>query len=313
MRFSSIGDIILTSPVVRCLKKQLNADIHFITKSSYIEILENNPYIDKIHSFHSSLNEVMRDIRKENFDWIIDLHHNLRSSKLKVLGVKHKSFRKLNIKKFILTTFGINFLPKLHIVDRYMQTVSHLGIQNDNLGIDFFIPKRDKLTLRDIDDFFQEEYISFAIGGQHKTKILPTEKIIEICKNLNKKIVLIGGKEDEKRGERIQKKIGKQIFNACGKFTINQSAYIVNQSEYIITHDTGMMHIASALNKKIISVWGNTIPDFGMYPYNPHVENKIIEVKGLSCRPCSKIGFNKCPKGHFNCMNKIDVNLFLNK
>jgi len=311
VRFSSIGDIVLTSPVVRCLKKQLGAEVHFITKSAYICILQNNPHIDKIHTFNFSLQEVIKDIKNEKFDWIIDLHHNFRSSQLKRIGVKSKSFHKLNSKKFIFTKFGINLLPKLHIVDRYLHTISHLGVKNDNLELDYFLSNKDEIDISEIDKSLENGYITFAIGGHHNTKILPSEKIISICKKIDRNIILIGGKEDWERGKLISNSVGKNIFNTCGNFTINQSAYLVKNSEYIITHDTGMMHIAAAYKIKIISVWGNTVPDFGMSPYLPNVENKTIQVENLSCRPCSKIGFQNCPKGHFKCMNLIDENLFI--
>ena len=98
-----------------------------------------------------------------------------------------------------------------------------------------------------------------------------------------------------------------------GKFSIGQSAYLIKKAKYVFTNDTGMMHIAAAFKKKIYSVWGNTIPGFGMTPYLANSASKIIEVRDLFCRPCSKIGFDRCPKGHFNCMNRIDENLFLSK
>jgi len=119
----------------------------------------------------------------------------------------------------------------------------------------------------------------------------------------------LGGKEDFEKGERISNSIGENVFNACGKFNINQSASLVKQAKKVITNDTGLMHIAAAFRKDIISLWGNTIPEFGMFPYMPGDENKshILEVKDLSCRPCSKLGYKSCPKKHFDCMQKIDV------
>ena len=110
------------------------------------------------------------------------------------------------------------------------------------------------------------------------------------------------------RGEEIvHRSTNKRIYNACGKLNLNQSASVVKQADVLITHDTGLMHIAAAFEKKIVSVWGNTVPEFGMYPYQKEENFKIVEVKDLSCRPCSKIGHKKCPKGHFDCMQKIDV------
>ena len=306
VRFSSIGDIVLTTPVVRMLKKQLNVEVHFLTKSIYVSLLKNNPYIDAVYQIDSSIAEVIADLKKENYDYIIDLHNNLRTQILKFrLGVASRSFKKLNMEKFILTAFKRNSLPEAHIVDRYLETVTYLGVQNDNEGLDVFLSEADKVELK----LFPKGYIVFVIGGKHATKVLPNKKIISIIKKVGKPVVLIGGPEDAGRGEEIIAQTENTI-NTCGKHSLLQSAFLIQQAHSVITHDTGMMHIAAAFKKKIYSVWGNTVPAFGMYPYKADKESKIIEVKGLNCRPCSKIGYDKCPKGHFRCMQEIDENLF---
>ena len=309
VRFSSIGDIVLTTPVVRMLKKQLNAQVHYLTKSSYVSLLKNNPYIDSVYQIENSITEVIADLKKEKYHYVIDLHSNLRTQILKFrLGMPAKSFNKLNMEKFMLTNFKLDKMPKIHIVDRYLETVKHLGVKNDNQGLDFFLSANDKLDI----SIFPKNYIVFVIGGQHATKILPNEKIISIIKKVNKPVLLIGGPEDAYRGEDIAKACSK-VVNTCGKYSILHSASLVQQATMVITHDTGMMHIAAAFNKKIYSVWGNTVPEFGMYPYLESEQSKRIEVKGLNCRPCSKIGYDKCPKGHFKCMQEIDENLFLSE
>ena len=307
VRFSSIGDIVLTTPVVRMLKKQLNAQVHYLTKSSYVSLLKNNPYIDSVYQIENSITEVIADLKKEKYDYVIDLHSNLRTQILRLrLGVPAKSFNKLNMEKFMLTNFKIDNMPKVHIVDRYLETVKHLGVKNDNQGLDFFLSTTDKIDI----SIFPKDCIVFVIGGQHATKILPNEKIISIIKKVNKPVLLVGGPEDFERGEQIITNTNNTI-NTCGKYSILQSASLVQQAKMVITHDTGMMHIAAAFQQKIYSVWGNTVPEFGMYPYMESEESKRIEVKGLNCRPCSKIGYDKCPKGHFKCMQEIDENLFL--
>ena len=309
VRFSSIGDIVLTSPVVRMLKKQLNAEVHFLTKSAYVSLLKNNPYIDSVYQIDASINEVIGDLKKENYDYVIDLHNNLRTQILKFkLGVPSRSFNKLNMEKFMLTTFKMDSIPKVHIVDRYLDTVLHLGIKNDNEGLDFFLSAKDEVDV----SCFPNNYTAFVIGGQHATKILPTKKIISIIKNIDKPVLLIGGPEDGYRGEEIAKACDK-VVNTCGKYSVLASASLIKQAEMVITHDTGMMHIAAAFGQKIYSVWGNTVPEFGMYPYKASASSKRIEVQNLSCRPCSKIGYSKCPKGHFKCMQEIDENLFLSE
>ena len=308
VRFSSIGDIVLTTPVVRMLKTQLNTEVHFLTKAPFVSLFKNNPYVDSVFQIDKSINEVISDLKKENYDYVIDLHSNLRTQILKLkLGVTAKSFNKLNWEKFLLTNFKTNILPDVHIVDRYLDTVKFLGITNDNKGLDFFLSDADKVDLAES----PKDYIAFVIGGQHATKILPTAKIISICKKLNKAVLLIGGPDDKARGDEISK--ASDAINTCGDHSLLQSAFLIKNSAYVISHDTGMMHIAAAFKKKIYSVWGNTIPEFGMYPYLSDKNSKMIEVQDLSCRPCSKIGYDKCPKGHFKCMQEIDENQFLSE
>lgn len=315
IRFSSIGDIVLTSPVVRCIKEQKpEIEIHFLTKKSFKSLLENNPYISKIHTIEKNVSEVIEDLKKENFDFIVDLHHNLRSAETKLkLNKPSCSFQKLNLKKWLLVNMKVNKMPDLHVVDRYLKTVETLGIKNDNKGLDFFIPTKDEINLSSLPITHQNGYIGFVIGAKFATKKLPTSKIISICKKLNQPIILLGGKEDITVANEIEKELGANIYNTCGKYNLNQSASLIKQANKIISHDTGLMHIAAAFKKEIISVWGNTIPALGFAPYLPHSSSKIVEVRNLSCRPCSKIGYDKCPKGHFKCMMEIDEGKIINK
>jgi ADP-heptose:LPS heptosyltransferase len=307
IRFSSIGDIVLTSPVVRCLKEQIEGlELHYLSKRSFEPVLAGNPHIDKLHFFENSLSECISDLKKEKFDHVIDLHHNLRTLLIKTgLGVNSRSFDKLNWKKWLLVNFKKNILPPIHIVDRYLQTIEFLGVKNDGKGLDYFLT--NEYDLKNMLPQSHLNFISVVIGAQHGTKRLPIDRLIELCNKIDYPVVLLGGLEDAERGEKIALKAGKHVFNACGKFKLDQSAFLIKMSEKVISHDTGLMHIAAAFNKKILSVWGNTVPEFGMYPYKVD-HSYIFEVKGLSCRPCSKIGNDTCPKGHFNCMNSINLN-----
>ena len=323
LRFSSIGDIVLTTPVVRALKTQLDhAQIHYATKIQYLDILAANPYIDKLHLLNESLTELIQELKQEKFDFIVDLHHNLRTFRIKsALGTKSFSYNKLNIEKWLMVNLKINKLPNVHIVDRYIETVQSLGIKMDALGLDYFVPEKDEVPTEWLPEEFQKEYVVYAIGAQHATKKLPLNRMIELCDRINRPLILIGGKEDFETGEGIAQffertpenshheqkllEMNKKtvIYNACGKFNINQSASIVKKSMCVFTHDTSMMHIAAAFKKEVFSIWGNTIPSFGMYPYRTRFT--ILENNNLDCRPCSKIGFQKCPKGHFKCMNEV--------
>jgi len=299
---------VLTTPVVRCIKKQLQgAEVHYLTKKAFLPVVQYNPYIDKIYSIESDVAEVMEDLRNEKYDFIVDLHHNLRTMQVKRgLKINSASFPKLNIEKWLMVNLKINRLPHIHIVDRYFKAVGSLNVKNDGAGLDYFISTQDEVDINTLPTSHSKGFIGFVIGAKHNTKQLPEHKIISICKKINSTIVLLGGPEDAEKGERIAKEVGDKIYNACGKYTINQSASLVKQANKIITHDTGLMHIASAFKKDIISVWGNTIPEFGMYPYMPGKGSHIMEVKGLGCRPCSKLGYTACPKKHFKCMEEIN-------
>lgn len=315
IRLSSIGDIVLTTPVVRCLKNQIaDAEIHFVTRKQFFPVIEANPFIDKIIVIQDKIDAVIPALKAENYDCIIDLHKNFRSKGIRFkLKQKSTTFSKINIQKWLIVNFQIDRLPDVHIVDRYFEAVDILGVKNDNLGLDYFIPERDEIDLDTLPFNNNHDFIGWAIGGKHKTKIFPENKIIEVINEIEKPVVLIGGPEDSEKGERIKRLVGNRVFNACGKFNLNQSASLVRNASLILTNDTGLMHVAAAFRKKIISFWGNTIPQFGMYPYMPGDEMKsdIVEVNNLACRPCSKLGYNKCPKKHFDCMNRIEIKRIL--
>ena len=308
IRFSSIGDIVLTTPVIRCLKEQVEgAEVHYFTKKAFLPVLSGNPYIDQIHVLDNSLSEIIKQLKQINFDYVIDLHHNLRTTIVKTrLNILAFSFNKLNIEKWLLVNMKINRLPNVHIVDRYLETTKVFDVNNDGKGLDYFIDTKDEISINDLPGTHQNGYAGFVIGAKHNTKRLPRTKIVSMVQMLKLPVIVMGGKEDSEDGDYIQQQSGELCYSACGKYNLGQSASLVKQANVIITHDTGLMHIASAFHKKIISIWGNTIPEFGMYPYLPHADSQIVEVKGLKCRPCSKIGYKTCPKGHFKCMNEIN-------
>jgi len=320
LRFSSIGDIVLTTPVVRQLKMQVpNARVHFATKPAYRSLLEANPYVAKTHVLSGSLGELVRELRAERFDFIVDLHNNLRTRliRLRLPGVPGRAFDKLNVQKWLLVNFKINQLPPVHIVDRYRAAAAPLGIRDDGGGLDYFIPPGQEVDVAATlpAGFRAGEYAAVAIGAQHATKRLPVEKLIELVAKLAPRpVVLLGGPEDESTGHVIALALQNAsttspVHNACGQFSLHQSASLVRQAAFVVSHDTGLMHIAAAFGKEIFSVWGNTVPQFGMYPYRTPFQ--ALEVPGLSCRPCSKIGFAECPQGHFRCMRDQDLNLGL--
>lgn len=317
IRFSSIGDIVLTTPVVRCLKNQLeDIELHVLTKKKFSSLFKKNTYVDKVFEFDASLKDNIKELKAENYDYVVDLQKNKRSKRVtSSLRCPHSSFPKLNFKKFLLTAFKLNLMPDIHIVDRYFEAVRELGVKNDMKGLDFFISEENHYDISKLPSAFQNGFHAFVIGGTYKTKILPAVKIVEVIKKLQEPVVLLGGPDDVERANEVLSAVNENVVSLAGKINLEQSAYLVKIAKSVLTNDTGLMHIAAAFHKNIVSVWGNTVPELGMYPYLPNEKEKchIVERKDIRCRPCSKLGFKDCPKKHFRCMMEIDADVVAEK
>lgn len=307
IRFSSIGDILMTTPVLRCLKSQLpDVEVHFLTKKKFHFVLQDNPHIDKFYLLEDSLGKVTDALRKEKYDYIADLHHNLRSLLVKIsLRRKSSAYYKANIEKWLMVNFKINRLPHTHTSERFLKTLQPLGVQDDGKGLDYYF--HGPYSLQEmLPATHLSSYTGFIIGGSYFTRRMPNEKIAAIIDRLNGPVVLLGGPEDRERGQAIGQLTKGSTFNACGLFSFDQSAFLVKNARHIITHDTSLMHVAAAFDKKIVSVWGHNLPEFGNYPFRVS-DSSIVGITGLPCRPCSKNGTRTCPQKHFKCMRTIDA------
>ena len=317
VRFSSIGDIVLTTPVLRAIKTQRpDVEIHYLTRKSYTSLLKHNPHIQKLYSFDQHINEIILELKKEQYDLIVDLHKNIRTLRLKfALKRPSSSFEKENFKKWFLVNFKKDTLPKVHVVDRYFSAVKTLNVFSDYKPGELFIAPEETVDTLVQFGLQAKKYVTIAIGAQFGTKRMPEHLVAQIIEKCSNPILIVGGPEDRERGTRIVELCPeKNMINTCGELTIMESASVVSKSATLLTGDTGMMHIAACFDVPIVSVWGNTVPALGMYPYYPNQTEKynIHEVTNLKCRPCSKIGFQECPKKHFNCMILQNVDAIAN-
>jgi ADP-heptose:LPS heptosyltransferase len=312
IRFSSIGDIILATPAIRCTKLQLpDAEIHFLSKRSMKEVTIANPYIDRFHYYDHNMKELINDLKNENFDYIIDLHKNFRSYRIrKALCVKTYSYKKQSLQKFFLTKLHINGMSGRHISLRSLDAVRGLGVKDDGKGLDYFIPEESEIRNDDLPLSHQLGYLAIVIGASYYTKKLPVEKLKELCRQISYPVILVGGSEDISEGNEVASADPVKIYNACGKFNLNESADIIRKAKLVISHDTGMQYVASAFQKKILAVWGGTSPKLDVEPFygtTALARHKNFIVPSLSCQPCSNYGTRKCPKGHFRCMLNQDT------
>ena len=296
--------------MIRALHKQLNAELHFVTKTRYAELLKHSPYLEQVHTLESDINELTKDLKELAFDHVIDLHKNWRSKKLiRALGRKHSSYNKRSIDRWILVHLKIDRLKNQHIVDRYFTAVQFLNVKNDNAGLDLFFSDASQLPT----ELKEKDYAVVVIGTQHATKDIPEKLIVDTLDKLKVRIVLVGGKEHLDSGLKIEAESTCHILNYVGKTDLLTSAKIIEHAQYVIAPDTGMMHIAAALKKPLVAIYGSTSSKLGFTPYLAQIPFAIVENTSLSCRPCTKMGRDVCPKGHFNCMNELKSNTIVEK
>lgn len=316
----------MTSPVIRVLKTQIEATVHIATQTAYAECLLGNPYLDRAFEFNKSFSEIHNDLRREQYDLVIDLQNDFQSKVMRWrLRKKALVINKMTLKEWLLSKFKINLLPNTHVVERFIDLLSDLGIKMDNLGLDYFIPDKDIIEKAWLPETHQNGYVVVALSTAHKTRQLPTPRLIELCDRINKPIILLGEKGDKNIADEIEaffkpvsplqekelEELNKRaiIFNGCDKFNLNQSASIIEQASWVFTHQNAIMQIAAAFKKQLFTIWGNTIPEFGKYPYR--TQFTLFENKKLSCRPCTASGYDRCPKGHFKCMNEVTFDFYL--
>ncbi|MEW6557729.1 MAG: lipopolysaccharide heptosyltransferase II [Elusimicrobiota bacterium] len=309
VRLSSIGDIVLATPLIRCLRnKYPSAQIDFILKEKYAEILSANPYISNLVLFNGNLIKFAKKIKAEKYNIIIDIHRNFRSFILTLFSnaqiVRYKNFL---FQRFLLTELGLNFYrQKIPVAQRYLAAVKQLGVVDDNKGIDFFIDEKIKNKFVQLYKF---EYISICPVAIWKTKRWPKENFIALAKKIiekyNYNILIFGGKTDFEYCESIKNQIGytEKTKNLCG-LSLQETAVVLTKCKHLLTNDTGLMHIAEALKIPVVAFFGPTVEEFGFYPQS--AKSKVF-AKNISCQPCSTKGSQICPGGHFRCMKDITV------
>ncbi len=291
------------------MRQQLDdVEIHFLTKKKHHNLLIANPHIDKIHLLEENLQDIIPQLQAEKFDLLVDLHNNIRTQIVKrSLRIKSYTLNKINLKKWLLVNFKFDLMPNIHIIDRKIKAVTPLGIKNDYAGLEYFIPEEHEFSIDDMPKDFQNGFVATVLSGTYFTKRLPASKHIEIIEKSELPFILVGGKNENDLAEEIWNNTKGKVHNLCGKLNINQSASVVKKANVVVSNDTGLMHIAAAFKKKIISIWGSTVPDLGMFPYLPDPASKMQKVKGIKCQPCTKIGKHQCPKKHFRCMLEHDT------
>jgi len=285
------------------LHQQKGAEVSVLTKLRYKEVLEGNHNVSNIYAWDTGANqELLSKLKNLKFDYVIDLQNSLRSGRIRIqLKGRKLTLNKKVKNKFLLHNFGINRYNGIHILDDYLSCIQEIEIENDGLGLDFFISNE----WEDIGKTGLMPTIAIVSGGTYMTKRIPEQLILDIVRDSNYQYCILGGDDVSDVVLAIS---GDHIFNGVGKLELKESAYRIRDADIVITGDTGLMHIAAAFQKPIVVIWGSTTEEIGFYPYyGSQSKQRFISIRdiSLSCQPCSKYGRPRCPKGHMNCLNHI--------
>lgn len=309
IRLSSMGDVLLTTPLIRSIKKQNpNIQIDFVVKSEFFELLKNSPHLTNIYSYSkesTKKKELLNSLKANKYELVIDLQNNNRSREI-VYKLDRKTFQfgKNSLKKFLLVHFKINRLKKAPLIPvRYAKAA---GIKLDNEGLEIFTDNIADSRLE-----LNEKYIGLCPGAKHFTKRWPKEYFIDLGKMLETsgyKVALFGSADESETIKEIESQLGNPL-NLCND-SILQTAANMKMCKAIYTNDSGSMHLSCAVDVPVIAFFGSTVKEFGFYPYKN--QNVVLEIEDLPCRPCTHIGRNSCPLKHFKCMKEIKPELAFN-
>ena len=307
IRFSSLGDILLTTPFLRVLQKKIpSAKIDFLVKASFIDAIKLNPNINEVFAWQTEgeLEKLVANLKTKKYDFVLDLQNNFRSKRVvSKLGIDSLVFKKPNIRKFLLVQLKLNFLKdKKQIPEKYIEVVPELEL--DDLGLELFLPENIKPKYQS-----KKNIIGLAPGAFHYTKRWPIEYYSDLGNKLTEdgfEIVIFGGKSDIEICNDLQKRITGSI-DLSNDNQLYSTAADMKNCKLIVCNDSGLMHTAISVGVPVVSIFGSTVKEFGFTPFG--VENLIIENNNLSCRPCSHIGKSTCSKKHFKCMNELTAEM----
>lgn len=283
----------------------MDYEVHYLNKKEYASILSSNPLLKKIWEYGEDEPRLLKSLKQEDYDLVIDLHNTLRSARIrKTLGVNFRVLRKQHLKKFIITKLGLKNWTYPHMVDQFLSTISDLNPDNLKYAPEIYFSDQDNATFKNLE--LPDNYMCIVVGAAYKTKRIPIQKILDIIQGTEIKAVLIGGPGDVKLASEISKQATKSFIDLTDKLSLKSSALVVKNANVVLAGDTGMMHIANAFEKPLIAIYGSTHPVFGYGPFAESDKTIVIQDNSVACRPCTKQGRDSCPKGHFNCMENID-------
>ncbi|MEW5797686.1 MAG: glycosyltransferase family 9 protein [Bacteroidota bacterium] len=325
-RLSSIGDIVLSSALLRVMRQAAGKDarIDFVVRKDYAEIVRYNHHLSIVHEYDvdtgfDGLKKLAGELYDEHYDLVVDIHDSIRTKFLRTACRSKETVvvDKRKFERWLLVNMKRNaYDDELSVAERYIETVEKYGVKNDGKGLEIFIPdstlfdvsgKMGKLKLNRF-----EKVVGICPGAKHFTKRWQKEKFAEIAvraaTEFHAKIHLFGGADELLVCAFVADEVSRRVSpdavsNFAGEFSLLESAAALEFCDVVVTNDSGLMHLAAAKQRKIVAIFGSTVKEFGFFPYG--TESIVIEQRDLECRPCTHIGRKSCPKEHFKCLSDI--------
>lgn len=303
VRLSSIGDVVLTTPLIRALAECYpQAEIHFLTKAPYVPLLAHHPLLKAVHVWPPG-----PELLRERWEAVIDLQKNLRTLPLRwrLRYRRFTTFPKENLRKWLMVR-GWGWWSLRHVVLRYGEALRPWGISPGALGpLEVHVPAavQDRVEEELAAKGWEAEWLAIGLGGTYATKRWPPVYYREFLRLWGRPVALLGGPSERSLAEELASQAVQPVLVAAGRYDLLQTAALIGRAPLLLTHDTGTAHLAAAMGTPVVVLWGNTVPEFGMGPWR--VPSLNVEARGLRCRPCSKLGYATCPHGHHDCMRSL--------
>ena len=313
IRLSSIGDIVLASPLVRALRKQYpSASIDFAIKKEFAVLMQYNPYINQLILVDSKdMTTAQKQVKENNYDWIIDIQRSSRASQL-MHGSDAPlatSYSKQKWARFFLVQYKWNLYKQVKpVYQRYFEAVEKQGVKDDGTGTEIFLTFAEEKKVLALLPFLEtnQPVVTICPGAKFNNKRWTKEGFIEVSRQLQSlhqaHIVVLGGPGEEALCQEIATSIGGKVSNLAGQLSLLESAAVLKHSRVVVANDSGLMHLAQSQKTPVVAIYGPTVKEFGFFPLETH--STVLETQ-LGCRPCTKMGRDTCPKGHHHCMKWI--------
>jgi heptosyltransferase-2 len=320
LRLSALGDVVLTTPLIRVLRRNFpNATIDFVVKAGFAELVEHNPHLDTVHRVApqaglQGLLRLGRSLRDERYDVVLDLHRNFRSRFLLRACAAPRAgyYRKHVLRRWLFVKFRaatMQHVPPVYA--RYLHAASFLEVKDDGAGTELFWNEAHEheawQVLRENGWEQNLPLLCLAPGAGYFTKRWPVEYFAEVAQSITARtdlqIAVLGGTQDRELGAFIRAQAGARILDLTGRCSLLASAVVIKRSRLLLANDSGLMHVAEAVRTPVVALFGSTTRELGFFPYR--AASHVLEHTNLSCRPCSHLGHRACPRGHFRCMKEI--------